>query len=721
MISLLHSGKFWLKLLVFGCTSLILLLAIDIAVLHYLFNAEKLQKQIDTFASKSDYKAEFDYDINRSLFPRPTVTIHNFRLANTKNNSKVAHVDSIKIGLGWQSLFGKPTIEKLQLSDAHINFIRSTQGKWNLIELWRNSDSVDHIQINRFIIDNAQIFVRDVKNKININNLNLQFTKLDDNSSLLNATGLFSGSRMQSLNYEIKGVYHPNAKMQWQDVKLNISATLPILGKSNSQWNFDACYLPDKQLLQTGTVQWQWQSLDSQLHLTGTGLNWQIGWNNLSLPQINGVATAQIGENISNTTISLNNSNWKDKHWSIEQFQIDTGWQNHSFQTALTLSGQLSWQDDHHWQIGNLSINSHQDSVNHLPNTRFISDLNGYMQGDSDGNADLNLQGQFDNQPINISLNNQREEKHNKLIGNINLIQLNLRPYMEGNKGLLPKNWQNLWQKWLNNRIIDCQFNINSFITPTVQLNQIKAHLTADAQTLSVNPLNIEMYGGSSTGMVQIMNSIPLSWKTSQHAVGLQMKSFLQDLFGFNNLDGQGDVYVDLHSSGPSFKQSLTNLSGEAKILMRQGIWNGIDINNILQHSDNQTTVSYNETNHTPFRLIRINLPISNALTQNSHLELHADNFDIKGNGKINWQQQQMDYNVLVATRRENKQNYLPLRINGTFTHPSFTIDYQRLTAGLHTSKQKQDSLRQTLQQQWLWLNQGAASSSDVHESAKKP
>jgi uncharacterized protein involved in outer membrane biogenesis len=720
MISLLHSGKFWLKLMVFSCLGIFLLLAIDMAVLHYLFNAEEINKRANALVSDSGRQVVFDSDISRSMFPRPTVTLHQVRILNKATKSDDINIGSMRIGLSWQSLFGRLTIEKLQLANAHINLIRNNQDQWNLTDLWQKSRKSDRLQVNRLILDNASFRIHDGINLQQINQLNLKWHNLGS-TSLLQLNGTLSGEDMQPLQYQLSAVYHPDAVMQWQDVKLGVKTNLSALGDSDGQWHFDARWLPQQQLLKTAAVQWQWHSQRNQLHITGNGQNWQLGWNKLLLPQLNGVATAQIGDNSINATLSASNSSWLQNHWTLPQFQIDSGWQNHLYQTALTLSGQLSWLDMRHWKIDNFSVNSHQDAVNALPNSRFISDLSGTIQGDNAGNGHLNLQGQFDNQPINIAIDYQNDEHLGKISGNIHLAQLNLRPYIDHTPSLLPADWQQLWRNWFKNCLVNTQLSIDSVLTPTVQLSQIKTQLAIDAHAFILQPISLQIYGGSSNGMLQVSNTNPLTWKVQQRASRVQMKSFLQDTFGLHNLAGEGDADFDFHGVGFTRQQWLSSLTGQAHILIRQGVWNGIDINNILQNSDSQTTVAYNETNHTPFRFIRLAIPLNNGYTKNSRIELHADNFDIKGTGNIKWLQQQMDYNVLIATRRAKQQNLLPLRINGTFTRPSFTIDYQRLTAGLHTSQQKQDSLRQTLQQQWLWLNQGSSASSENHEYTHQP
>lgn len=129
--------------------------------------------------------------------------------------------------------------------------------------------------------------------------------------------------------------------------------------------------------------------------------------------------------------------------------------------------------------------------------------------------------------------------------------------------------------------------------------------------------------------------------------------------------------------------------------------------------------MTYNETSQTPFQLFKLHIPLQQGISQNSTLALRADNFDIKGQGKFNLVNQLIDYMILISTQHNNEQSLLPLKISGAIAHPNFNIDYQRLTAGLHTPEQKQESLRQTLKQQWSWLNQGA--SNEVNDWSVQP
>ena len=148
------------------------------------------------------------------------------------------------------------------------------------------------------------------------------------------------------------------------------------------------------------------------------------------------------------------------------------------------------------------------------------------------------------------------------------------------------------------------------------------------------------------------------------------------------------------------------------KLQLQQGSWRGIDINNILQRSGNPTTLAFNEQSHTPFSRFEITVPINQGIGRSQHTWLNAANFDIDGSGTLDFAQQQMNYDVRVHTR-QNRGNdaLLPLKISGSLTRPSFSLDFQRLTEGLDTPQQKEQALRQTLKQQWQWLNQGNTAS----------
>lgn len=707
MTSLLHSGKFWLKLLVISMVSLLVIFVLCISGLHYLFNEERISHQINGIMSGTGYRVNFNKNINRSWFPRPTVTLHDVQIINNRNQATEISVGNMKVGLGWQSLMGRTVIEKWQLNHLYATALHDSDHQWNLQQLWQSlQQKRSHWRINRLVIDDGTVRIRHQDQSWLLDHLYVEIKNVSRDKHPVTAHGLWQGRNFPVLQWQLNGIHY--SSNQWQNVQLDIQTENSILGKSSGQWNFDAQWLPEQQRLQTGAVQWRWQSQKYQIHANGTGKNWQLSWTSILLPQLNAVMTADnTAYNTVNISLNANQILCQNNHWSIQQFQLESGWQNAQYQSSVSLGGQLSWLDNHTWQLGNLTVNSHQDSIDGLPNQRFISDLSGNLTGDTEHNINLNLQGQFDNQPLNINMAYQPNQAAPVLAGSIQLAQLNLRPYLPETRKLLTDNGLQLWRHWLKRYTLDWQISIDHITTNSLLLNQLKTHLTGNHDALTLSPINVQMYDGTSTGQLYIRNRPTLSWQLDQQLHNIQMKPFLQDVFNFHNIDGKGNGIITLNSQGMNTQQWLSALNGKIDLQLQQGLFQGIDIDNILQNKPVNTLMVYNETSQTPFKLLKLYIPIKNGQSQDSFVSLKADHFDVKGQGNLNLPLRLTDYLILIAAPGYNQQTLLPLRINGSITHPNFTIDYQRLTAGLHSTEQKQESVRQTFKQQWLWFNQG--------------
>lgn len=719
MTSLFHSGKFWLKLIFIGFTTLLTLFLFAAIGLHYLFNTERVYQHAHNLMAQTGHKVDFSQNISRSWFPRPTVTLHQVRIYSEQHHYNELTIDEMKIGLSWQALFGRSIIEKWQWHGVNADLFRDSKGNWNLNDLWQSiQPKYSKWKINRLVVENATLRIRDGQKNQLLSNVEILLKHFSTSEQPIQAKGIWQSAGFSPIQWQLKTTHAINNL--WRNTQLNLQTEETSLGKSDSQWNFDAQWLPQKQVLQTGTVQWRWQSQNHNIHANGIGQNWQFGWSTLTLPQLSAIITANHqNDNTFNASFSANNTSLTKNQLSIKQFQLDCGWQDQSHQSSLSVGGQLNWLDNHTWQINDLTLTSHQDSLNGLPSQRFISELSGNLINQIDQNTTLQLQGQFDNQPVNIDMVYQSDSKNPTLKGKIQLAQLNLRPYLQDIKLTLDKNGIDFWKKWIKSYSLDWQLNIDHIISNSLQLHQLNTHLTADRNQLNLSPINLQLYDGSGQGQFHLATTPALSWKLEQHFQNIQIRPFLQDIFNFHNIDGQGDAQIQLTSQGLNSQQWLNSLNGKVDLQLKQGLLRGIDINNILQNKNTNTIMPYNETSQTPFRLLKLSIPIKKGISQDGITALTADNFNIKGQGNLNLPEHIIDYMILISTYRNNEQTLLPLRISGAITHPNFSLDYQRLTAGLHTPEQKQESLRQTLKQQWLWLNQGA--SSEMSEWSAKP
>ncbi|WP_066565640.1 AsmA family protein [Snodgrassella sp. CFCC 13594] len=715
MISLLHSGKFWLKTLVYGSIAMLLLLVASAATLHYVFNPIKLDQHLNGIIAQTGRQIRFDHNIDRGWFPRPTVTLSQVDISNPTRTGTDLHAGSLKIGLGWSSLLGTTHIEKLQWQDVTAQVRINAQGNTNfadLLQLWR--EPTQPTQINRVLINNGDFNVIDsAGQRQEWRQLQGKIIDLNDVNSPFELSGIWQKQGWPAIDWQISGNRHQDKQWVWQNLAVVAEGQLPYLGHTRAKWGFDGTWQPETHRLRTGDVQWEWQSERAALHASGTGKDWQLNGADFIIPQLNAVITGQEQNHALNATINLNQLRWQQQRWQIGQFQIESSWQNGIRQAALSLSGRLLWPNNQQWVLDDLTFSSHQDTVNRLPNPRWLSELSGRISGQGLNKAHMQWQGTLDNQPVHLAADFQQQpDGQRTLSGNLSLDQFNLGPYLQNAQPLqINPQWLQRWQQYLHNWHWQWQLQIGRIITPMMQLSDITTQIQLDEHSLVANPLRASLYEGHSDGMLRIDNTQPLQWQIQQNFSQVQIKPLLQDSLGFHNLDGQGNAQFNLRSQGLNSRDWLAHLAGTTQLNLQQGSMRGIDINNILQNNAlTQTTLAYNELSQTPFQSLQLIMPLEQGLSRKSTISVHAKNFDISGLGLVNLGQKSMNYDVLINTRQPGSRNRLPLKMNGSLMRPSFSVDYQRLTAGLQTPQQKQQTLSQTLKKQWQWMNQGGAS-----------
>lgn len=713
MIRIVKSGKFWLKLVFYSSLISTLLGVASYAVLQHLFSAERIHSLSSRMLAGSGRQLHFDDRISRSWLPRPTVTLYQVRLSNPHSEAADIDVGRMQIGLAWSSLFGQPSIEKWVWEDALLRLYRDEKQQWNLSDLWQRwqQQPKNHININRLILRQARLHLTDAgQYSHRIDNINALIRHFSESDNPFEADGTWQRQNWPQVHWKIQGQHR---QRQWQNIRLNVTTTLPHLGESNSQWQFNGVWQPHNNSLLLQQVQWQWQSPQHRLNINGSGQRWQLGDNGFDLPQANALISLNTDDSSGNATLLLNRLHWQNQHGSLAHFQFNGGWQSPRTETLLSTAGSVHWTG-RRWQVDDLNFSSHQDTDNHLPNPRWMSDLSGSASGQGLDAARLELSGTFDNQLLDLNAN-YADGAPATLSGSLNLNQLSLRPYWpQNNIDSAFKTLRAQWQRWLQGRKTDWHVRIGRVLTPWGQMDDFGGHLRLDAQELLLDNMHAQLYGGVSQGRLRIGNQNEPEWQLEQQLERIQIKPLLQDALNFHNLDGRGDARFRLSGRDWSNDNWAQRLNGDASLQLQQGSWRGIDINNILQRSGSQNaTLPFNEQSQTPFRHFEIDIPIRNGIGHSQHILLNADNFNINGAGTLDFVQNQIDYGVLVHThQRGGASTQLPLKISGPLARPAFALDFERLTRGLETPEQKQQALQQALKQQWQWLNQGSPAAS---------
>ncbi|WP_037586797.1 AsmA family protein [Stenoxybacter acetivorans] len=680
----------------------------------YFLSIPRIETALQRAFEDTQRRVSFGKNFEYSLLPRPTVVLHQVRLsAPGKPMQTDISIDTMRIGFAWQSLLGFTKIEKWQWNGISADLYQLPNQQWSttdLFHLWKKNEQT--IAINRLQLRDLQLNIHDLTGQWHhFTHINLNTRALSENSTSFSVNGSWATANLPPIQWEITGESQQGTPRQWNNIHLLFDADLPYFGKGQGSIRLNGQWQKDQNSLQSNNIQWQWISNNHQFSAEGTGKNWQLGLSHLQLEQANALATTKMNDEKVNVNFVLNKLTKQAQNWHLAHFQVDNSWQNQENKPLLTINGDDFFSDSQQWELEQLHISSYQPASASTPYRRWDSKLNGKVTGRGLQSVQANLSGSFDESPVQLQatwLNVSDSNQHPQLSGSLKLNRLSLHPYWQTQEAnnQIPR-WQENWRTWLGDAQLNWQFDIGQVSSPKLQIESITGHINATSNYFLVDSVQAKLYEGTSNARLEVSNRTPLQWHLQQDLKHIQIQPWLQDQLDFHHLSGIGEVSLQVSSQGNNQAEWLQHLKGNALLQVQHGSWRGLDINNILNQNKGNTSIAFADTSNTEFKQLIIRLPVENGISKDSTTQLTSDNFLVTGQGEINWPTRAIDYHLQIETEKNQQQNRLPLIISGNLDHPNFRLDFQKLTHGLNTPQEKQDSIIQTLKRQWQWLNQG--------------
>lgn len=706
MTHLFQSGKFWLKFISFcGMAVLIGILSLHL-LLQQIFSTERLSGLAGEIVGNTNRTLSFNHsNIQRSWLPRPTVTLNQISISRPDSPNAAVQIQSMKIGLAWQSLFGgTPAIEKWVVNGLDAELSETPEGSWSLADLLQNR-SRNTLKVNRFIVENSRLDIHRQEQSYRVRDLSLKVLKDNDAYRIENQGSIqYRGNTAQwtgsgRLTGTQKGWYIPHLDLSTESQIRNRPVKLSI--QSNLEW-----HAPTRQLTLNNThVSGNSPFADLHFNAEAPVAQWQN--NVLNIGKISGLFTAKYEQDLTvNSSFMLAKLNLRRNIATTEEFELSNSLQTPRYQTTVNLSGDLLWERGRAPTSHNLKVTTLQDKQGSAAQPRFSGLLNGTLQGTSPQNWQLDLKGMFDRHPASLSLNYTAGENSSKPVlgGKINLQKLILTPYLEGfdaqTELVYPKLLGYAWMPELQTELA-----IGSMTMPGLLLNNLNTQLAADENHISLSQAKADLYGGKVEAGLTVRNTTPLSYHLQQKGRNINIRPLLQDILNYHNISGNGHTAIDLTAQGNNRADLTRSLKGSLKLNVSNGAWLGIDISNVLQNVRNNTKLKDIDTEiHTPFRQLSLSSTIEEGISRHNDTELIAENFIIRSNGQTNLNDQTIEENLTIYNAANPKAKPIPLKISGPLDNPSVTVDFQRLTSGLQTPEERKKALTDALKEQWQWL-----------------
>ncbi|HFC3150395.1 TPA: AsmA family protein [Neisseria gonorrhoeae] len=693
LLSVFH--KYRLKYAV-AVLTMLLLAAVGLhASVYRTFTPENIRSRLQQSIAHTHRKISFDADIRRRLLPRPTVILKNLTITQPDGGRVAVSVKETKIGLSWKNLWSdRIQVEKWVVSGADLALTRDRNGAWNIQDLF---DGAKHsASVNRIIVENSTVRLNFLQQQLILKEISLNLQSPDSSGQQFESSGILVWRKL-SVPWKSRGLFlsdgigtpeispfHFEASTSLDGHGITISTT----GSPSVRFNAGGADAAGLGLRADTSFR--------NLHLTAQIPALALKNNSIKTGTVNGTFTAGGEYARWDGSFKLDKANLHSGIANIGNAEISGSFKTPRLQTNFSLGSPLVWSRDNGLDAPRLHISTLQDTVDRLPQPRFISRLDGSLSIPNLQNWNAELNGTFDRQPVAAKFKYTREGAPH-LEAAAALQKLNLAPYLDEFRQQNGKIFPDILGRLSGN--VEAHLKIGSIQLPGLQLDDMETYLHADKDHIALSRFKSGLYGGHTEGGISIANTRPATYRLQQNASNIQIQPLLQDLFGFHSFSGNGDAVIDLTASGENRKQLIRSLQGSLSLNISNGAWHGIDMDSILKNG-----LSGKISSSTPFYRFTLNSEISDGISRHIDTELFSDSLYVTSNGYTNLDTQELSEDVLIRNAVHPKNKPIPLKITGTVDKPSITVDYGRLTGGINSRKEKQKILEDTLLEQWQWL-----------------
>ncbi|EMS2304926.1 AsmA family protein [Neisseria gonorrhoeae] len=693
LLSVFH--KYRLKYAV-AVLTMLLLAAIGLhASVYRTFTPENIRSRLQQSIAHTHRKISFDADIRRRLLPRPTVILKNLTITEPDGGRVAVSVKETKIGLSWKNLWSdRIQVEKWVVSGADLALTRDRNGAWNIQDLF---DGAKHsASVNRIIVENSTVRLNFLQQQLILKEISLNLQSPDSSGQQFESSGILVWRKL-SVPWKSRGLFlsdgigtpeispfHFEASTSLDGHGITISTT----GSPSVRFNAGGADAAGLGLRADTSFR--------NLHLTAQIPALALKNNSIKTGTVNGTFTAGGEYARWDGSFKLDKANLHSGIANIGNAEISGSFKTPRLQTNFSLGSPLVWSRDNGLDAPRLHISTLQDTVDRLPQPRFISRLDGSLSIPNLQNWNAELNGTFDRQPVAAKFKYTREGAPHLEAAAV-LQKLNLAPYLDEFRQQNGKIFPDILGRLSGN--VEAHLKIGSIQLPGLQLDDMETYLHADKDHIALSRFKSGLYGGHTEGGISIANTRPATYRLQQNASNIQIQPLLQDLFGFHSFSGNGDAVIDLTASGENRKQLIRSLQGSLSLNISNGAWHGIDMDSILKNG-----LSGKISGSTPFYRFTLNSEISDGISRHIDTELFSDSLYVTSNGYTNLDTQELSEDVLIRNAVHPKNKPIPLKITGTVDKPSITVDYGRLTGGINSRKEKQKILEDTLLEQWQWL-----------------
>ncbi|WP_293649337.1 AsmA family protein [Thiolapillus sp.] len=232
---------------------------------------------------------------------------------------------------------------------------------------------------------------------------------------------------------------------------------------------------------------------------------------------------------------------------------------------------------------------------------------------------------------------------------------------------------------------LDADFSVGSLTSSGLHMQNVILKLKSRKGVLTLDPISAALYEGKLHGSVKLdVRKDTPRFSVRKTLSGIQIEPLLKDLTGKAQLQGTGDIKVDVHSMGLDDVTIKQNLNGRFSLEFRDGAYIGFNLAQAIRQATGQAVSD--EPQKTDFAELKGSGVIRQGVVTNNDFYMASPVLRVTGKGKVNLVKEKVNYllttKVVKSLQGQGGANDLkgvaiPVRISGNLNDPSFMVDLE--------------------------------------------
>ena len=229
-------------------------------------------------------------------------------------------------------------------------------------------------------------------------------------------------------------------------------------------------------------------------------------------------------------------------------------------------------------------------------------------------------------------------------------------------------------------RAVDAKltFDADMIIAAGAKLSGAHVGLSLKGGNLTIKPLKATLAEGAIDGSINLdgrKKAARLAVKLLLSKVNLD--TLLTDMKITEDIEGKGNINIDIAGSGASVAKIMAGLNGRASVLMGEGRMKTSFMRNMLGGTGQvlNQVLDKGKAGYTVVSCAVLDFPIRKGIATAKAFYIDAEARGIIGTGKIDLRNETLDLVVDPRNKKKIDKAVLPVHITGTFLAPKYKVD----------------------------------------------